>query len=56
MADEPAEGPAVSDTAGDRKPYRKPEIVTWGTLRDLTQAVGNSGSKDGGHGRNHRTR
>ena len=31
-----------------RKPYEAPTLVRWGTLHELTQAVGNSGSSDGG--------
>jgi hypothetical protein len=31
-----------------KKPYRAPVLVRWGTLRDITQAVGRSGNSDGG--------
>jgi hypothetical protein len=31
-----------------RTTYSPPVLVKWGTLRDLTQAVGNSGKSDSG--------
>jgi len=31
-----------------KKPYRAPKLVRWGTLRDITQAVGRSGNNDNG--------
>jgi hypothetical protein len=34
-----------------RKPYSAPALVTWGSLRDITQAVGSSGNSDGGKGK-----
>ena len=45
-----------NDTRGDthgtakpkKKPYTPPVLIDWGTLADLTQAVGWSGKKDGG--------
>jgi len=30
-----------------KRPYAAPSLVTWGTLRDITQAVGNKGNSDG---------
>jgi hypothetical protein len=30
-----------------KKPYEAPSLVEWGTLRDLTQSAGSSGSSDG---------
>ncbi len=32
-----------------KKPYEAPVLVEWGSLMDLTQSVGQSGSSDGGH-------
>lgn len=31
-----------------KKPYTKPTLTVYGTVRELTQAVGPHGSKDGG--------
>jgi hypothetical protein len=31
-----------------KKPYEAPVLVRWGTLRELTRAVGASGAADGG--------
>ena len=45
-----------SDCAEEaKKPYEAPALVRWGTLRDITQAVGNRGASDGGHKRDKRT-
>ena len=37
-----------SDSSPAKKTYTAPTLVRWGTLRDLTQAVGNSGADDNG--------
>ncbi|MGD9883321.1 MAG: lasso RiPP family leader peptide-containing protein [Reyranella sp.] len=37
-----------------RKPYQPPALVPWGTLRDVTQAVGAQGASDGGTKQNKR--
>ena len=37
-----------SDPSPAKKAYTAPTLVRWGTLRDLTQAVGNTGSSDSG--------
>jgi hypothetical protein len=37
-----------------RKPYRAPAVVAWGSLRDVTQAVGRDGASDGGTRHNKR--
>lgn len=55
------EGQARSDSPRDestqaRRPYSPPALVVWGTLRDITQSVGSSGRRDGGRGRQRRTR
>jgi hypothetical protein len=31
-----------------KKPYAKPKLTVYGTVRELTQRVGTSGSSDGG--------
>lgn len=31
-----------------KKPYKKPSLTVYGTLRELTQKVGVSGKADGG--------
>ncbi len=33
-----------------KKPYSKPKLTDYGTVRELTQAVGRSGKSDGGRG------
>ena len=39
-----------SDRAEEaKKPYEAPELVRWGTVQELTQAVGFKGGSDGGH-------
>jgi hypothetical protein len=40
------DAPAESSQA--RAAYAAPTLMRWGTLRDMTQAVGNSGRSDGG--------
>lgn len=37
--------------AGKKRPYAPPVLIEWGSLRDITQAVGNSGNNDGGKGK-----
>lgn len=39
-----------------KKPYRPPTLVRWGTLRDITQTVGRSGSTDNGDPRSNRSK
>lgn len=45
------------DVSGDKmkRSYEAPELVRWGTLQDLTQAVGNRGASDGGRKNQKRT-
>ena len=31
-----------------KKPYSKPKLTVYGTVKELTQSTGNSGSRDGG--------
>jgi hypothetical protein len=31
-----------------KKPYSKPSLTVYGTIRELTQKVGTSGKRDGG--------
>ncbi len=35
-------------TRETKKPYSKPALTAYGTVRELTQAVGNKGNRDGG--------
>lgn len=52
--DSPDPAPGQSEPA--KKPYQRPVLVRWGSLRDLTQAIGNSGASDGSKGKtNNRT-
>jgi hypothetical protein len=37
-----------SDAPKAKKPYTAPELSRWGSMRDITMAVGVSGSTDGG--------
>jgi len=32
----------------EKKPYSKPKLTVYGTVRELTQRVGTSGRRDGG--------
>jgi hypothetical protein len=36
-----------------KKPYKKPVLELWGTLREMTEKVGRHGSADGGKSRKH---
>ncbi len=36
-----------------KKPYSKPILTVYGTVRDLTQSVGPNGLRDGGRITNH---
>ena len=38
-----------------KKPYSKPSLTKYGTVRELTQTMGNKGNKDGGKGNMSRT-
>jgi len=45
-----------SDRADEaKKPYEAPVLIRWGTLREITQAVGSKGASDGGSKRDKRT-
>lgn len=46
-----AQPESSGETSTEKKPYSAPVLVTWGTLRDITQAVGWSGNADGGKGK-----
>jgi hypothetical protein len=37
-----------------KKPYKKPSLTVYGTVRELTQKVGRSGKPDGGNPRSSR--
>ncbi len=47
MSDNQTGNDAATTGSASRKPYRAPELLNWGTMRDLTSAVGASGNKDG---------
>jgi hypothetical protein len=38
-----------------KKPYTKPKLTVYGTVKELTQAQGNRGQRDGGGPRTPRT-
>ncbi len=40
--------PTPPPSSKAKKPYQAPILVRWGTLRELTEAVGNRGGRDGG--------
>ena len=49
MERKPIEVPHISRQSADaKKSYEAPILLHWGNLRDMTQAVGNSGGKDRG--------
>ncbi|CAN5868049.1 hypothetical protein BH11PSE3_BH11PSE3_08140 [soil metagenome] len=45
-----------SEQTPAKQPYAAPVLVTWGTLRDITQSVGSSGNSDGAKKGRTRTR
>jgi hypothetical protein len=38
-----------------KKPYASPRLDVYGDIREITDAVGRTGMKDGGHGQMNRT-
>jgi hypothetical protein len=42
------QSPLPDKGAETKKPYEAPVLVRWGTLHELTQAVGSMGASDGG--------
>jgi len=38
-----------------RKPFKRPHLLVYGELKNITKTVGNSGGNDGGSGSNKRT-
>ena len=38
-----------------KKVYEAPALIRWGTVREITQAVGSRGASDGGSKRDKRT-
>ena len=38
-----------------KKPYRRPELIVYGNIRNITQVIGNMGADDGGTGSMKRT-
>ena len=53
---EPGQPAAESRPEQKKAPYAAPVLVQWGSLRDITQSVGRTGSPDGGRGRRRQTR
>jgi hypothetical protein len=39
---------AKTEKLGPKKPYSKPALIVYGTVREVTQMRGNMGNKDGG--------
>jgi hypothetical protein len=39
---------AESNKQKPKKPYQKPTLIIYGTVRDITQSIGNMGAMDGG--------
>ena len=51
------EATSSNDAPAQKKPYRAPALVDWGTLRDLTQALaGTAGLDSAKKGTSRRTR
>lgn len=40
------EATSSNDAPAQKKPYRAPALVDWGTLRDLTQSISGSAGRD----------
>jgi hypothetical protein len=38
-----------------KKSFHQPKLVAYGNIREITQAVGNKGNKDGGSGMTQKT-
>ena len=54
-----SEKPIVVDDSSPmptKKPYVAPVVVSWGTLRDMTQKVGKNGHADGAGGAKSKTK
>lgn len=52
--DEGVDGPEASppgSSEATKRPYTPPVLIEWGTLRDITEAVGWTGASDGGKGK-----
>jgi hypothetical protein len=45
----------VPDKSQSKKVYKQPELQVYGNLREITQAVSNKGTLDGGTGSTNRT-
>jgi hypothetical protein len=44
-----------SPMKSDKKSYAPPQLIQYGTLREITLSAGNSGNSDGGQGSNKKT-
>jgi hypothetical protein len=52
MESKPIESARISrQPSSQKKSYQAPTLLRWGTLRDMTLAVGSTGGKDGGKGK-----
>ena len=52
MESKPIESARISrQPSSQKKSYQAPTLLRWGTLRDMTLAVGYSGAKDRGRGK-----
>jgi len=40
----------LNDDRRDKKAYHRPELLIYGSIREITRAVGNKGAFDGGSG------
>lgn len=47
MADHPKTDKTDLPASTPKKPYRAPELLEWGSMRDITLASGSSGGPDG---------
>ena len=52
---ESGNGKPISDPSRTKKPYTAPQLVRWGTMRDITLSTGNSGNHDGAKRGSNRT-
>jgi hypothetical protein len=47
---------ATLGTKPNKKPYAAPELIRWGTLREITSKIGVKGALDGGKPKLNKTR
>lgn len=46
---------SLPDATPSKKAYQQPQLQVYGDLKEITQAVGNQGTADGGGGAQNRT-